>query len=186
MKAQLPHDHDVMHEHDGTAAAPRGRDWPHTAGRIRDRGLPSASSAFVGWLERRPHRRQWLRQGQLDDHATWPAGPLVELAHTRKTVIQDGKCVEAAPAAGVAATAPRGPECTGRVALEHACRAIGCRRARRRVFSHRMLSAFATKSGGSCEACPMSHRRLIWFLFPLVPPNYFWVVRWGKQWRASR
>ena len=43
-------------------------------------------------------------QGQLDDHETWPAGPLVELAHTRKTVIQDGKCVEAAPAAGVAAT----------------------------------------------------------------------------------
>ena len=69
----------------------------------------SASSTFLSWLAQRPHRQQWLRQGQLlHDHATWTASLLLELKHTHKSLIQDDKCVEAPPAAnaGDAAAPP--------------------------------------------------------------------------------
>ena len=85
MTAQLPH-------HEGGMGL-----TPQRASGIA--AFYSASSTFVGWLARRPHRLQWLRQGELADPGTWLTGPLLELTHTHKTLLQDYKCVEAAPAA---------------------------------------------------------------------------------------
>ena len=47
--------------------------------------------------------RHWIRQGQnLHDHSTWSAGPLVDLKDTHTCLIQEYKCVEAAPDAAPA------------------------------------------------------------------------------------
>jgi len=41
--------------------------------------------ALVGWIARRPHSQQWLRQGQLlDDHEAWTARPQADLKDTRE------------------------------------------------------------------------------------------------------
>jgi len=63
----------------------------------------SASSTFVGWLAQRTHMRQWIRQDQhLHKHSTWTAGPLVDLKAAHRCLIQEYKCVEAAPDAAPA------------------------------------------------------------------------------------
>ena len=64
----------------------------------------SASSTFVGWLAQRTHMRHWIRQDQhLHAHSTWTAGPLVDLKAAHRCLIQEYKCVEAAPDAAPAA-----------------------------------------------------------------------------------
>jgi hypothetical protein len=60
MTAQLPH-------HEGGLGL-----TPQRASGIAT--FYSASCTFLGWLAQRPHRQQWLRQGQLlHDHEAWTA-----------------------------------------------------------------------------------------------------------------